>query len=186
VKVFNLCGAGIPACRWLRASALGVLLTASCGYHVSGKGDLLPKNLHTIAVPAFQNVTSHYRLNDTLPEALSRELMARTRYKVVPDVKDADAILRGTVVNYFSFPAVFDPANGRASGLQVSVTMQVSLIERSTGKELFSRRAFEMRQTYEFSPSTAPQAYFDESEPALARLSRDAARYVVSALLESF
>ena len=181
MRACSLCGAGIPACL----IAL-TLLTTSCGYHVSGKGDLLPKTLHTIAIPAFENVTVHYRLTDRLPEALSREFIARTRYTVVPDAKEADAILRGTVVNYVSFPAVFDQRTGRASGLQVSVTMQVSLTERKTGKVLFSRPSFEMRQTYEFSPSTAPQAYFDESETALARLSRDVARDVVSAILESF
>ena len=27
------------------------LLFASCGYHVSGKADLLPKRIHTIAIP---------------------------------------------------------------------------------------------------------------------------------------
>ena len=162
------------------------LLTVSCGYHVSGKGDLLPRSLHTIAIPAFENATVNYRLNDRLPEALSREFIARTRYTVVPDAKEADAILRGTVINYVSFPATFDQRTGRTSGLQVSVTMQVTLTERTTGKVLFSRPSFEMRQTYEFSPSTAPQAYFDESETALARLSRDVARDVVSAILESF
>ncbi len=173
-------------CFSLSLTGLVLALTTSCGYHVSGKGDLLPKSLHTIAIPAFENVTAHYRLTDRLPEALSREFIARTRYTVVPDAQEADAILRGTVVNYVSFPAVFDQRSGRASGLQVSVTMQVSLTERKTGKVLFSRPGFEMRQTYEFSPSTAPQAYFDESETALARLSRDVARDVVSAILESF
>ena len=162
------------------------ILTASCGYHVSGKGDLLPKNLHTIAIPAFENATVHYRLNDRLPEAISREFIARTRYRVIPDVNEADAVLRGTVVNYVAFPSVFDQVTGRASGLQVSVVMQVALTERATGKVLFSRPSFEMRQTYEFSPNSAPQAYFDESETALARLSRDVARDVVSAILEKF
>ena len=174
--------------RWIFAgfALTALIVTASCGYHVSGKGDLLPKNLHTIAIPAFENATVHYRLNDRLPEAISREFIARTRYTVIPDAKEADAVLRGSVVNFVAFPSVFDQRTGRASGLQVSVTMQVALTERATGKVLFSRPSFEMRQTYEFSPNSAPQAYFDESETALARLSRDVARDVVSAILEKF
>ena len=28
------------------------LLSVSCGYHVAGKADLMPKTIHTIAVPA--------------------------------------------------------------------------------------------------------------------------------------
>lgn len=162
----------------------GTTWCTSCGYHVSGRGDLLPKNLHTIAVPSFSNITVRYRLTDRLPEAISREFIARTRYQIIPDANQADAILRGAVINYVSYPTVFDQRTGRASGLQVSVTMQVSLVERATGKVLFSRPSFEMKQRYEFS--IAPQAYFDESETAVDRLSRDVARDVVSAILESF
>ena len=156
----------------------------SCGYHVSGKADLLPKTLHSIAIPAFDNATVRYRLTDRLPEALSREFIARTRYQVIADAQQADAVLRGAIINYVSYPTVFDQRTGRASGLQVSVVMQVSLVERATGKVLFFRPSFEMKQRYEFS--IAPQAYFDESETAVDRLSRDVARDVVSAILESF
>lgn len=156
----------------------------SCGYHVSGKADLLPKTLHTIAIPAFENATVRYRLTDRLPEALSREFIARTRYQVVPDPNEADAVLRGAVINYVSYPTVFDQRTGRASGLQVSVILQVRLIERATGKLLFFRPGFEMKQRYEFSID--PKAYFDESETATDRLSRDVARKVVSAILENF
>jgi hypothetical protein len=34
-----------------------LLAAAGCGYQVGGKGELLPKTLHTIAIPAFKNKT---------------------------------------------------------------------------------------------------------------------------------
>src|SRR5260370_41840483 len=37
-----------------------ILAVASCCYHLSGPGDLLPKTLHTIAIPAFGNITNRY------------------------------------------------------------------------------------------------------------------------------
>ncbi len=163
--------------------ALGLFLT-SCGYHVAGRGDLLPKEIHTIAIPAFDNITVRYRLTDRLPEAISREFIARTHYQVIPDASQADAVLRGAVVNYVSFPTTFDQTTGRASGLQVNVVLQISLIERATGKVLFSRPSFEAKQRYEFSVSS--QAYFDESETALDRLCRDVARGLLTAILEKF
>lgn len=169
----------------IAATALALSATG-CGYHVAGKGDLLPANLHTIAIPSFTNVTVRYRLTDRLPEAIAREFIARTRYQIVPDPGRADAVLQGAIVSYNSYPTVFDQLTGRASGLQVNVVMQVRLVERATGKVLFSRPGFEMKQRYEFSPSTSPQAYFDESDTAVDRLSRDVARDVVSAILESF
>jgi outer membrane lipopolysaccharide assembly protein LptE/RlpB len=74
------------------------LLAASCGYHVAGRADLVPKSVQSIAIPAFTNVTTRYKLTDRLPEALSREFISRTRYHIVADADQADAILRGSVL----------------------------------------------------------------------------------------
>ncbi len=167
---------------------LGAVLTVSlggCGYHVAGKADLVPKSIHTIAIPAFNNVTTRYKLTDHLPQAISHEFIARTRFQVVNDPEQADAVLRGSIINYASYPTVFDQRSGRASGLQVNVTMQVNLVERATGKVIFSRPSFEMHQRYEISV-TSTQAYFEESDAALDRLSRDVARDLVSSIVESF
>ncbi len=177
--------------RWLsrdREGAVLLLLSAlvlpsSCGYHVAGRADLMPKSIHTIFVPAFSNITSSPTLTDSLPEAISRELIARTRFQVVRSEKDADAVLRGTVINVVKFPIVYDVNTGRASGAQINVTLQVHLFDR-TGKELYARPNYEYRERYEIS--TNPTNYFDESQVALQRLSGQVARDVVSGMLENF
>lgn len=158
--------------------------SASCGYHVAGRGDLLPKTVKTIAIPAFGNITTRYKLTDQLPEAIKREFIARTRYKLVSDPNQADAVLRGAVVNYQSFPTLFDPATSRAVGAQLSVTLQVSLLERTTGKTLFTRPSFEIHEPYQISED--PGQYFEESETALARASKIVAERVVTAILDNF
>jgi len=62
--------------------------------------------------------------------------------------------------------------------------MQLALRDRATNAVLFERPRFEARQTYEIAVD--PNAYFDESLPAMDRLSREVARSVVSAILENF
>src|ERR1035441_9858054 len=47
---------------FLAMASLLLALTAGCGYHVSGHGDMLPKTIHTIAIPSFGNLTSRYKL----------------------------------------------------------------------------------------------------------------------------
>jgi Lipopolysaccharide-assembly len=162
----------------------GVVLS-SCGYHVAGQADLVPKTVHTIAVPPFANATVRYKLSDLLPEAVSREFIARTHYQVVNDATQADAVLRGTVINYIAYPTLIDQATGRTSGLQVNVRLDVSLVERSTGKVIFARPNFDAHERYELSVTNNIQ-YFDESGAALQRLSRDVARDMVTAILENF
>lgn len=164
--------------------ACAALVVYSCGYHTGGHADLVPKAIHTIAVPAFANLTARYKLTDQLPEAIAREFISRTRYRIVPDSSTADAVLSGTVLGYTSFPTVFDPTTGRASAVEVHVTLRVSLVERATGKTLYSRPNFEVRERYQISID--PTAFFEESDSALARASQQTARQVVSSILENF
>jgi hypothetical protein len=162
----------------------GALLLASCGYHIAGHADALPPAVQTIAIPAFENLTNRYRLSERIPAAIGREFLSRTRYRIVGESKDADAVLTGAVVNYMSFPNVTDPTTGRAAGIQVSVIMQVSLTEQKTGKVIFTRPSLEFRQRYEIAADQS--AYFEESDVAMDRLSRDVARWLVSSVLEAF
>lgn len=161
--------------------ALGM---AGCGYHIAGRADRLPRELRTLAVPAFTNLTTRHRLTERLPQAITREFLARTRYQIVTDPDQADAVLRGVVVNYVSYPTVFDPATGRAVGVQMNLTLQITLTDRKSGAVLFSRPHLEVRERYEIAVDQ--RAYFDESEAALERLCRDVARQVVSAIVENF
>ena len=168
------------------ASCLSSFAFISCGYHVAttGTSSALPTTLKTIAIPAFNNVTVRYKLTSFLPEAITREFISRTRYRVVNDPKDADAVLTGAVLRVDSVPLTVDPKTGRAASIQGIVTMRLTLRDRATGAVLFENLNFQARQTYEIAVD--PNAYFDESDVAMDRLSREVARSVVSAILENF
>ncbi|MFN3324630.1 MAG: LPS assembly lipoprotein LptE [Bryobacteraceae bacterium] len=177
-----------PSRREALIATLGIAgglagLSTGCGYRVSGKADLLPTHIKSIAIPAFGNVTTRYKLTERLPAAIGREFISRTRYRVVADPNEADAILNGVVSNYISYPTVFD-TSGRASGIQLSVFLQMTLVERASGAVLYSQPNMEFRQRYEIAVDQ--RAYFEESDAALERLSGDVARAVVSAILERF
>jgi RNase P/RNase MRP subunit p29 len=166
------------------ALAAMAIVLSSCGYKVAGKADLMPKSIQTIAIPAFSNITTQYKLTDRLPLEIGREFIARTRYRVVADPTEADAILTGSVVNVFAGVTNLDSQTGRASAVQLVCILQIALRERVTGKVLYNQPSMEFRQRYEIS--TTAEAYFDESTPAFQRLSRDVARTVVSTVLEMF
>jgi outer membrane lipopolysaccharide assembly protein LptE/RlpB len=166
----------------LLAGGLALIALTGCGYHTSGHADLLPKRIKTIAVPAFGNNTTRYRLPGILPKAIAREFIGRTRYNVVADPEQADAVLRGGIMTYAAYTTTIQ--NGRASGIEMVVTMQITLTERATGKVLFTRPVMEVRERYEVAADQ--RAYFEESDVALERMSRSVARSVVSAVLENF
>jgi len=166
------------------AALLLSLAAASCGYHVAGHSNILPKTAQTICIPPFSNGTIHYNLTDRLSEAISKEFIARTRYQIVPDPNTADLVLRGSVLNYIAGVAVVDPVTGRATATDLHVYLKIELIERATGKVLYSRPVMDARERYEVSENE--QQYFDESGPAVDRVARFVAEQVVSGILSSF
>ena len=159
------------------------LISTSCGYHVAGSTNLLPADIHTIAVTPWTSLGVQYKLPNRLTEAVSRELISRTRYKIVADPSKADAVLVGAVGNMFSNATVADPTTGRATGGQVVVHIQVRLSDK-TGKVLFNQPNLEFRERYEISVTPGP--YFEESDAALDRVSRTVAQQLVTSILENF
>ncbi len=164
------------------ASVAAVCLSG-CGYHTADAAKALPDTIHTVAVTPWANGSIHYKFSDELTEAVSRELISRTRYAVIADPAKADAVLSGAVVNIFSNATVNDPNLNRSTAGQVIVQLQVRLLGKD-GKVIFNRPSLEFRERYEISAT--PGQYFDESELALQRASRDAARAIVSAILNNF
>ncbi len=168
------------------AVLLVVLLPAatSCGYRIAGRADTLPDTIGVIAIPAFLNETTEFKVEQHLTRAVTREFISRTRYRVVADEAGGDAVLTGAVVNVLVFPAVFDPQTGRATSISTITQVRVSLRDRKTGEVLYENPNLEHRERFEVS--TDPDAYFEEREVALMRSSESAARALVSAVLEKF
>ena len=173
----------------LKPSALALalalaLLPAGCGYHVAGRRDTLSKTVHVIAVPALENATNSYRIEQKLTSATIREFLAATSYKISSHPESADAVLRGKVVSLEAVPLLFDTKTGRATTMLVTVKCQVVLTETNTQKVLFHTDNFLFREKYEIS--TDVKSFFEEQDPALDRLAKDFAARLVAAVRENF
>jgi len=140
-------------------SLLAATLFAGCGYHVAGRNDALPKTIHVIAVPAIENKTSSYRIEQRLTAATIHEFLARTNYKVVSAPESGDAVLHGKVLTVEAVPLLFTsipatattPATTRATTMLVTMKCDVTLTESSTQKVLYHNDNFVFRNEYEIS-----------------------------------
>ena len=99
--------------RWTRRLLLvcGLSLclgSAGCCYGVGGRATRLPPGLRVIAVPALENNTRRYRVEQRFTQAIIREFLARGSYRIVSTEESADAVLRGRITNLESIPVVFD------------------------------------------------------------------------------
>jgi Lipopolysaccharide-assembly len=163
--------------------ALLALLSASCGYRTAGKANLLPSDLHTLAVPAFVNQTQTYKIEQMLTAAVVQEFSTRTNYRITSQADSADAVLKGTVLTTSTTPLTYDSKTGRAASVLVIVSMSVSLNDKQ-GKVLYQNPQYTFREQYQVSQELS--SFFEEDSPAFQRLSREFARTLVSNVLEAF
>jgi len=161
---------------------LGIAL--ACGYHTAGHAVQLPENVKTVAIPAFQNQTQTYRIEQMLTAAVVREFTTRTHYHILNHSDEAaDATLSGTVLSTSTTPLTYDSVTGRAASVLVIVSMKVSLTDRQ-GKVLYQNPSYLFREQYEVSQELA--SFFEEDSPSFRRLSQDFAQTLVSNILEGF
>jgi outer membrane lipopolysaccharide assembly protein LptE/RlpB len=155
-----------------------------CGYHVAGRSSALPPEIHVIAVPALENATTTYRIEQRLTSATVHEFLSRTPYKVVSNPSGGDAVLKGKVVSLEAVPLLFDTTTGRATTMLITMKCEVTLTETSNDKVLYHTDNFVFRSEYEIS--TDVTSFFSEQDPALDRVAKDFAQRLVAAVVENY
>ncbi len=169
-----------------RITALIVLLVLASGFTdcykpVTNSG--LPKNIRTVAVPAFQFEAKglRYRVESRFTEAVSREIIRRGNgIKVQGSLDGADAVLEGTIRD-FSFSGVLLDSEGRARVYEVTVVTAVTIRDLKEGKILYDNQNFIFRDSFEFTSD--PRSFFNEEDPAVERMARSFAESAVSAFI---
>ncbi len=158
--------------------------TSGCGYHVAGRSSALPPEIHVIAVPALENATTTYRIEQRLTSATVHEFLSRTPYKVISDPTGGDAVLKGKVLTLEAVPLLFDTTSGRATTMLVQMKCEITLTETSNDKVLYHTDNFVFRSEYEIS--TDVTSFFSEQDPALDRVAKDFAQRLVAAVVENY
>ena len=160
------------------------LAAAGCGYHVAGHASTLPSEWTDIAIPAFKNDTTTYRIEQRMTEAVIREFITRTKYRVVQDPKSADGVLHGEILSIETDPVLFQATTGEVTTMLVIVHTKVELIDNKTEKVVYKNDDMVFRDEYQIA--TDVQSFFQEEDPALDRMSRDLASHLVANVLENF
>ena len=166
------------------ALLIAAAFAAGCGYHVAGRASQLPSDWKTIAVPAFRNDTRRYRIEQRFTQAVIREFLTRSRYRIIQDEAAADGLLHGEVLTIETTPVLFDSTTGQVTTMLVTVHARVLLVDNHTHKPVYQNDDMVFRDQYQISSDV--QSFFEEQDPALERMSRDFAARLVSNVLEKF
>jgi outer membrane lipopolysaccharide assembly protein LptE/RlpB len=177
-------------CSRIRRTALAAIMAfaalamSACGYHVAGRAANLPSEWKTIAIPAFKNDTTRYRVEQRFTEAVIRQFIQRTKYRIVQDPTSADAVLHGEILTIETAPVLFDATTGQVTTSLVTVHTKVLLVDNQSQKTVYENDDMVFRDEYQISSDV--QTFFEEQDPALERMSRDFAAQIVSNVTEKF
>lgn len=178
---------------WRRVPVVAVLAASlsGCGYHVAGHSSELPKTIHVIAVPAMENKTTSYRIEQKLTAATIHEFLAKTQYKVVTDADGGDAVLTGKVMSLEVIPLLYNNTTSstgvqtaQATAMLITMRCDVTFMDRLSQKVLYHNDNFVFRNEYELSSDV--QSFFQEGDPAVDRMAQDFASRLVTAVTENY
>ncbi len=156
----------------------------ACGYHLAGRGAVLPASTRVVAVLPFANHTRQPQLGQALGAAVAQEFQQRAHYRIQPVLAGSDVAVHGDVRSLQATPVTFDAASGRATTVEVVMHVQVWLTAEPGGREIYRNNDLVFHEQYQIS--TEQQNFFEENSSAYQRLSREAAQTVVANILEAF
>jgi outer membrane lipopolysaccharide assembly protein LptE/RlpB len=158
------------------------LLFLQCGYHLRGTGAFLPPHIKKMNIPVFKNNTRRFELDVKLTQAVIDEIVARGKVEVTGDMKSADAVLTGEIVNFRVHPIAF---SGEATADRYNIVIVAKIILRDVvnQKVIFSDDNYVFQQEYEVPQGTDFQTV--ESE-AIDKVAEKFARNLMVTILEGF
>jgi outer membrane lipopolysaccharide assembly protein LptE/RlpB len=129
------------------AIAAAAVAVSGCSYTVSS---VLPSHLKTLAIPVFGNKTVEFRLADDVSEAITNAFIADRRLRISRE-RDADAVLRGTVLTYKN--QVFGyTTQERATQYEIILVVQVAFRDQVKNRVLWKEDQLAVRTTYNVVP----------------------------------
>ncbi len=123
----------------VRLACLTALLTG-CIYGFAGGG--LPAHIKSVAVLPFENETAVTELQRDLYDRMRREVEGRLGLRAASEAR-ADAVVRGRVTRYEAdIPVGYsaDPERATTARRRLQITVDVEIVDQSTGKPLWSQR----------------------------------------------
>ncbi|HET9951486.1 MAG TPA: LptE family protein [Candidatus Eisenbacteria bacterium] len=125
------------------AIAAAAIVGSGCAYTATG---VLPSHLKTLAIPVFGNNTVEFRLADDVTEAITNAFIADRRLRIGRE-RDADAVLRGTVLLYRNQVYGFTTEE-RATQYEILLVVQVSFRDQVKNRVIWKEDQLSVRTTY--------------------------------------
>jgi|YelNatPaOPRAMG01_1025707.scaffolds.fasta_scaffold05694_12 outer membrane lipopolysaccharide assembly protein LptE/RlpB len=129
-----------------------VLALSGCGYNFGRGTGVVPLKVDKLYVPVFTNLTDEIGIEDLFTSAMRKTIADSSDAQLVSE-SEAEGIIYGTIVSYSSVP-VFFSSTGIATVYQLTITINVKLVQTITNKILWEMKGF--TESMDFYPINDP------------------------------
>lgn len=158
-------------------------LLGGCGYHLAGRGNMLPPDVRTLYVGMFSNGTYEPFLENVVTNAVTDKFVEGRQLRLVEDPAQADAVLTGKVVAYATDPISYD-RNDAILEYRSRMKVRATLRRRAGGKILWQG---DVSWSREYRANRLDMAAQQDNEAAAIREIGDrVAGELYSRILDSF
>ncbi len=123
---------------------------AACSVRYGFSEGAFPSHVKTMAILPFDNKTVSSELQNELFDTMRSELRQRLGVRDAAQDK-ADALVRGTITGYdVDVPVAFsaDPRQATSARRRLQITIDVEIIDQTTGKTLWQRKGLRAEGDY--------------------------------------
>ena len=178
----------------LLAISSPALFQGCAGYRIGSEKPTALREIQTLAVPNFHNITLEPRLESLTANALVRQLQQDGTYRVSAE-RDADAIVQGTLQQIVRTPLRGSGRDFfRTAEYSLEFVTQVVVTRRSTGETLL-QRTFRGKTSFVVSQTSSQASALNDlrtsdvnadERQAFPRVASDLAVQITSALSEGW
>jgi Lipopolysaccharide-assembly len=154
-----------------------------CGYTFAPQGEYIDKRIQKVYIESFGNKTPQAEIENYVRTAFINQFIQYSRLKVVGSVEDADATVKGNVIN-FNTVALSYRANTLAAEERATVTLELTFRERESGKIIWNAK--NIQGTVEYKLEDDINLFPITRKNALTKLANDTAEKAFNLMMAGF
>ena len=154
-----------------------------CGYTFAPQGEHIDSRIKNVYVEPFGNKTAQAEIENYMRTAFIDQIIQNSRFKAVPNIEQADAIISGNILN-LNTVALSYRKSILAAEERMTVTLEASFREKDSGKIIWSSR--NVTRQLITSCKTTLISMPATKKRALTKLSRDTAEKAFNLMMSNF
>jgi hypothetical protein len=154
-----------------------------CGYSFAPRGENIDKRIQKIYVEPFDNKTSQAEIENYFRTAFINQFIQTSRFKMAPSAEDADAVVRGKIINFNTSPLSY-LKNDLAAEERATIILDVTFEDHANGKIIWSSK--NMTDSIDYTLNEDINMLSPARKQALNKLANDMAEKAFNLMMSGF